>query len=98
MGADFPRLETERLILREMVASDAADVFAVGGDDRVMRFYDMDTFANEERALAFVEAQRTRFESQRGVRWESLFAAKVGSSGGPDSLPGRRGGPRSGMS
>jgi ribosomal-protein-alanine N-acetyltransferase len=69
MDADFPRLETERLVLRELVTGDALDVFRVGGDDRVMRFYDMDTFVDEERALTFIEAQRARFECKQGVRW-----------------------------
>lgn len=65
----FPELECERILLRPMIAADAADVFAVGGDDEVMRTYDMDTFCDLSAARAFIELQRDRFEAGLGTRW-----------------------------
>ena len=65
----FPSVLTERLVLREMAPSDAADVFAAGGDDEVMRFYDMDTFPSEREALEFIRRQRERFDQGVGTRW-----------------------------
>jgi RimJ/RimL family protein N-acetyltransferase len=35
----FPRIETERLVLRRIVAEDAAARFATFSDLRVMRYY-----------------------------------------------------------
>jgi ribosomal-protein-alanine N-acetyltransferase len=65
----FPRLETQRLVLRELQPSDVQAIFGIGSDDEVMHFYDLDTFQLPEDASAFIGRQRARYERESGIRW-----------------------------
>lgn len=68
--SDFPRLETPRLVLREMVASDAPALFAIHGDAQAMRWFGSDPLTSLDQAEKLVEM----FASWRrlpnpGTRW-----------------------------
>ena len=69
----FPRLETERLLLREATPEDAEAIFAVFSDPAVTQFHDLATFTSIEEALGVIERRAKRFESGRGIRWEIAY-------------------------
>lgn len=67
---DFPTLETDRLILREIVASDAPTLYDIHSDAKAMRWFGSDPIINLQQAEKLVET----FASWRklpnpGARW-----------------------------
>lgn len=66
---EFPMLETERLLLRELADTDVDAMFAVFADPQVTRFYNVPTFERREEAELIVDKRRKRFWSGRGVCW-----------------------------
>lgn len=69
-GSDFPVLETQRLLLREIVPADAPALFAIHGDADLMRWFGNDPL----RDLAGAEGLVSLFAGWRkapnpGVRW-----------------------------
>ncbi|ARU60711.1 hypothetical protein CBW65_06135 [Tumebacillus avium] len=64
----FPRLETERLVLRQVVPSDAEDLFVYLSDFEVMKYYGTEPFENIERVDQAIEKYDTMFREQRGLR------------------------------
>ncbi|QZA77508.1 GNAT family N-acetyltransferase [Deefgea tanakiae] len=68
--SDFPRLETQRLVLREIVAADAAAIFSIHGDANVMRYFGADPMSEPDQAVALIETfTRWRDEENSGIRW-----------------------------
>ncbi len=65
----FPVIETQRLILREMVQKDAEAVYHIFSDAEVMRYYDMPAFTAIEEAQALIARQCQRFEQKERFRW-----------------------------
>ena len=65
----FPRLETERLVLRELRAVDAESLFAVLGDEEVVEFYDDEVFRDISQARDQIEAWAAGYQGRRSVRW-----------------------------
>jgi ribosomal-protein-alanine N-acetyltransferase len=65
----FPELETGNLRLRELVPTDAEAVYRIYADDRVTRFYDLDTFDDVRQATELIRRQRARFQRGEGLRW-----------------------------
>ena len=65
----FPQLETDRLILRRMQASDAQALFQVLGDDEVTRYYDDATFTAVSQAEEQIAAWESGFAHRRSLRW-----------------------------
>ena len=66
---DFPRLETERLSLRQLHFSDAKALFAILSDEEVTRFYDDDPFTEILQAREQLEAWENGFRAKRIIRW-----------------------------
>lgn len=67
---DFPYLETERLILREIVASDAEDVLAIRSDQLAMRWYGSDPLVSIQEAHKVIDAYAGwRQLPNPGTRW-----------------------------
>jgi len=64
-----PRIETERLYLREFVPKDAALVFALNTDPQVVRFMPRHAYENEnlERATHRVEISMAYYEEHPGL-------------------------------
>jgi ribosomal-protein-alanine N-acetyltransferase len=65
----FPEIETERLILREILSEDAEDIFAIFADEEVTRYYDLDTYTDVEQARELIDFFNDSFELERGIRW-----------------------------
>lgn len=65
----FPPLETPRLFLRRMQASDAGALFQVLSDDEVTQYYDDATFTDISQASEQIEAWENGYIHRRGIRW-----------------------------
>ncbi len=69
MSNEFPVLETERLVLRELRESDADAVFQIFGDDAVTRYYDLATFTDVAQARQLLARMNARNASGDALRW-----------------------------
>ena len=68
--SDFPVLETPRLVLRELVASDAPALHAIQGDAELMRWFGSDPLADEAAASALIDTfAGWRKGVVTGTRW-----------------------------
>ncbi|GCE29759.1 N-acetyltransferase [Dictyobacter alpinus] len=65
----FPVLDTERLILRQLAATDAQDAFLFLSDEENMRYYDPAPMTRLEQAEKSIERHRRRFAEQEALRW-----------------------------
>jgi ribosomal-protein-alanine N-acetyltransferase len=65
----FPRLATERLVLREMTLDDTDAVFALYSDDAVMQYLDIGTLTTPQQAADIVQFYMDRFRKQIAIRW-----------------------------
>ena len=67
---DFPILTTERLLLREIVADDAAALFAIHGNAEAMRWFGTDPLTDIQQARTLVETFADwRKLPNPGTRW-----------------------------
>lgn len=66
---NFPRIETNRLLLTHLLDSDAAKVFSLFSDSRIIEFYDLEAFTKEDEARSWIHKHRGRFENGEGIRW-----------------------------
>lgn len=66
---EFPRLETERLVLRELTAADRDAIFAIFANDAVTEYYDLATFRDVDEAEQLIERVQQRFVARQAVRW-----------------------------
>jgi [ribosomal protein S5]-alanine N-acetyltransferase len=65
----FPTLETKRLILRQLVATDVQDVFLFLSDEEAMRYYDPVPMTQLEQVEKSIERHRNRFTQHEALRW-----------------------------
>lgn len=65
----FPELETEHLLLREITAEDADDVYALFADPEVTRYYDLATLMQPEEAIQLIDFFAESFDEERSIRW-----------------------------
>lgn len=66
----FPVLQTERLVLREIVAADAPALFEIHGDPDLMRWFGADPLKDVEAAAGLVNVFAAwRALANPGVRW-----------------------------
>ncbi len=65
----FPQLETARLVLRRMQASDSNALFGILSDDEVTRYYDDATFTGVSQASDQIQAWENGFTNRRCIRW-----------------------------
>ena len=66
---NFPRLETERLILRQIQLSDAEAVFATFSDEAVMEFYGDLPHRSIEESRDLIRRQHEWYRRREGIRW-----------------------------
>lgn len=69
MSESFPRLETDRLILRAAKLADAEALYRVYADADVTRFLDMEAIASIEQARRIILHRSDRFRSGQAIRW-----------------------------
>lgn len=68
--SDFPKIETDRLLLREIAAADASELFAIHSDDVAMRWFGADPLTTIEQAVKLIETFASwRALPNPGVRW-----------------------------
>lgn len=65
----FPRLETPRLILRQIQLSDAEALFATFSDEAVMEFYGDLPHRSVEDSRELVRRQQEWYARREGIRW-----------------------------
>jgi ribosomal-protein-alanine N-acetyltransferase len=65
---DFPTLTTERLVLRELLSTDAADVLIFRGDPEVQKYDDPPIHTLQE-AIDFIEEMRQACAAQQQQIW-----------------------------
>lgn len=65
----FPRLETERFLLRPIEASDTKEVFHYFSQDEVTKYYDLNTFKDIKEAKILIENWQKRYHKKEGFRW-----------------------------
>lgn len=68
----FPTLTTQRLVLRELQLSDAADVLVFRGDPYVQR-YNGSVYADVAEAEASIKRAHATYQEQEGVGWAVTF-------------------------
>ncbi len=80
----FPEFETERLKLVEINKQYAASFFSIMSDDRVTKYYGMNSLVNMEQAEEMIYSLHETFKSGRGIRWGLLLKESnsfIGSAG-----------------
>ena len=65
----FPILETERLLLREIIKEDTEQIFRCFSDEKVTRFYGQEPLQSMEEAERLVAFFSKSYQEKRGVRW-----------------------------
>lgn len=65
----FPKLSTERLILRKMTSNDVETLFNFWSDDEVTKYMNMNSFVNIEQASYMVNFLNKLFKNKEGIRW-----------------------------
>lgn len=67
--AAFPEIETDHLILREIMPEDTDAVYAIFSDDEVTRYYDLVTMQRRREAEELIDFFDQRFEVESSIRW-----------------------------
>jgi ribosomal-protein-alanine N-acetyltransferase len=73
---DYPILETERLILRQLDIEDSEDLFEYFSLDEVMEYYDLETFKTLEESKKIIHHFNDEFEKGKGFRWALELKSK----------------------
>jgi len=66
---EFPVIETERLILKELKDNHALDIFEYFSDEEVLEYYDIYPLTEIEEAEKLISVLENRFKKQKGIRW-----------------------------
>jgi len=80
----FPEFESERLLFRKILLSDAKDLFSIRTDDDVMRFMDVIRFESIGDAEKWVYSVSESYDKETGIMWglvEKLSNSFVGYFG-----------------
>lgn len=65
----FPTLETKRLYLVEMDYQYDQDYFEIMSQEKVTKYYGIETLKSREEARRFIDTFQKLFEENRGMRW-----------------------------
>jgi ribosomal-protein-alanine N-acetyltransferase len=65
----FPRLETPRLVLRQIQPEDAEAIFATFSDEQVMEFYGHLPHRSVEDSRELIRQQHVWYAKREGIRW-----------------------------
>ncbi len=67
--AAFPVLESERLILREIVTADAEAIFRIRGDYEVTKYNSGTPYDTVDQALDLIAAMAAAYQDKAEIRW-----------------------------
>lgn len=65
----FPNLETERLVLRQVRAEDAADLFALRTNEGAMKYLDRPRLKDMDEAHEFIRKIEKDYDENNGINW-----------------------------
>jgi [ribosomal protein S5]-alanine N-acetyltransferase len=68
-GSNFPKLETERLVLREIVPSDAEDLFRIFSDPATMKYWSCRPYNSVNQAHRLIESMAETARNGHGIHW-----------------------------
>ncbi|WP_026838867.1 GNAT family N-acetyltransferase [Gillisia sp. JM1] len=66
---NFPKLESERLILRKLKLTDASDVQLIRSDERVMIYMDAERQMTTQHSESFISNKLKMYEERTGIFW-----------------------------
>lgn len=66
---NFPDLKTARLVLSDLHFDDAASVYDIFSDERVVEYYDLEALTELHQAHTLIRLFNTRFDKMDGIRW-----------------------------
>lgn len=66
---NFPELETARLILTSLSASDSEALLNIYSDAEVVKFYDIEAYKSEAQSAKLIDFFNARFTENIGIRW-----------------------------
>lgn len=66
---NFPCLESERLLFRQLTEKDAHDIFWIRSNDQIMEFMDINKLASVSEAEKLIVSVNTSFENKQGINW-----------------------------
>ncbi|MCJ8282257.1 MAG: GNAT family N-acetyltransferase [Rivularia sp. ALOHA_DT_140] len=69
MLSQFPELETQNLILRQVNQSDIKSIFNHFSDKEVLRYHDLEAFNNIEQAKNIIVSFYEKFQNNQMIRW-----------------------------
>jgi len=69
LSRPFPTLETERLVLRQIVPADAEDLYRIFTDDESMRYWSCRPFSSIKQADKLIESMAHSFLEGSGMHW-----------------------------
>jgi ribosomal-protein-alanine N-acetyltransferase len=81
---EFPKLETDRLILRQMTLEDVPALFKIWSDPEVTKYINITAFKEESQAREMIELLNRLAEEKKAIRWAITLKEdqKVIGSGG----------------
>ncbi|MBS1551451.1 MAG: GNAT family N-acetyltransferase [Bacteroidetes bacterium] len=82
--SEFPILETDRLILKELSLNDAEDIFEIYSNEEVMKYFGKNTYKDLSEAELMIEMCIRAFKNKEGIRWGIVFKNSgelIGSAG-----------------
>ena len=65
----FPKLETERLILREIVPADAEDIFRIFSDEETMQYWSCRPYRSIDQASSLIAGITRQVREGSGIHW-----------------------------
>ncbi|MCU0414742.1 MAG: GNAT family N-acetyltransferase [Ignavibacteriaceae bacterium] len=65
----FPEFESERLIFRKILISDAKDIFLIRSNDKVMRFMDVPRHHSISDSEKLIESIGESYKKETGINW-----------------------------
>ncbi|MCY6354889.1 GNAT family N-acetyltransferase [Clostridium sp. ZS2-4] len=65
----FPQIEAEKLILREVKEGDKKEIFNIFSDSEIMKYYDLIPFKSIEEAEHLISKFNDDFAKENGIRW-----------------------------
>ena len=65
----FPKLETERLVLREIVPADVEAIFRIFSDEETMQYWSCRPFKSVDQARSLIEKITRQVQDGTGIHW-----------------------------